>query len=192
MGKHSLLQPADCCLHIIDPQENLMKEIHQVERVIKVIKLMIECSRILNMPALANTQYKKGLGPYVAELEDLVQDIPRPDKTEFGAYGNKETLEVMDSFANKPSTVVMVGVETHICIYQSAVGVLERGLTPWIVADGVSSRSNDNHLLGLERLRELGAIIGPAEMIIYELLGKAGTPDFKQVLPHIIEFGKSN
>ena len=80
MGKHSLLQPADCCLHIIDPQENLMKEIHEVERVIKVIKLMIECSRILNIPALANTQYKKGLGPYVAELEDLVQDIPRPDK----------------------------------------------------------------------------------------------------------------
>ena len=192
MGKYSLLQPAECCLHIIDPQENLMKEIHQVERVIKVIKLMYECSRILDIPILANTQYKKGLGPYVAELEELLQDIPRPDKTEFGAYGNAETLEVVNNFSSNPSTVLMVGVETHICIYQSAIGVLERGMTPWIVADGVSSRSNDNHLLGLERLRELGAVIGPAEMIIYELLGKAGTPEFKQVLPHIIEFGKAS
>lgn len=192
MSKYSLLQPADCYLHIIDPQENLMKEIYQVDRVVKVIKLMIECSRILDIPALANTQYKKGLGPYVEELEALVQDIPRPDKTEFGAYGNDETLEIVGSFTNKPSTVIMVGVETHICIYQSAIGVLGQGLTPWIVSDGVSSRSNENHLLGLERLRQLGAIIGPAEMIIYELLGKAGTPQFKQVLPHIIEFGKKN
>ena len=192
MGKFSLLQPAECCLHIIDPQINLMKEIYQVKRVTKVIKLMIECSRILGIPALANTQYKKGLGPYVDELEGLVSDLPRPDKTEFGAYGNAETLEVVNNFANNPSTVIMVGVETHICIYQSAIGVLEKGMTPWVVADGVSSRSNENHILGLERLRELGAVIGPAEMIIYELLGKAGTPEFKQVLPHIIEFGKAD
>ena len=80
----------------------------------------------------------------------------------------------------------MAGVETHICIYQTAMGVLERGLTPWVVADAVSSRTKANYELGLVRLTAAGAIVGPAEMIIYELLGRAGTPEFKAMLPHVV------
>ena len=192
MSHYTLLRPADCCLHIVDPQKNLMKEIYEADRVIRVIKFVITCARLLNIPALANTQYVKGLGPYVEELEEMVGDIPRPDKVEFGAYNNKETQDIVDGLSDSISTIIMVGVETHICIYQSAVGVLQRGLTPWIVADATSSRSLENHNLGLERLRQLGAIVGPAEMLVYELLGKAGTPQFKELLPHIIEFSKQH
>lgn len=190
MSDFTLLKPADCCLHIIDPQKSLMAQIHEADRVTKVIKLMIECARILNIPIIANTQYLKGLGPYVDELEGMVEGIPRLDKTEFSAYANAATRDELDNLPESVSTVILVGVETHICIYQSAMGALQRGLQPWIVADGVSSRSLDNHKLGLERLRGVGSIIGPSEMIIYELLGKAGTAEFKQVLPHIIAFGK--
>ena len=190
MSHYTLLRPADCCLHIIDPQKNLMNQIYEADRVTKVIKFVITCCRLLNIPALANTQYLKGLGPYVDELEEMVEDIPRPDKVEFGAYNNSETQAIVDGLADSISTIIMVGVETHICIYQSAVGVLQRGLTPWIVADATSSRSHENHNLGLERLRQLGAIVGPAEMLVYELLGKAGTPKFKELLPHIVEFSK--
>ncbi len=190
MGNNALLKPADCCLHVIDPQKSLMAQIHEADRVARVIKLMIECARILDIPIIANTQYMKGLGPYVDELEGMMDGIVRPDKTEFSAYANKATQAELDKLPQSVSTVIMVGVETHICIYQSAMGVLQRGLKPWIVADAVSSRSIVNHQLGLERLREEGALIGPAEMIIYELLGKAGTAEFKQVLPHIIAFGK--
>ena len=192
VDNYKLLRPADCCLHIVDPQKSLMSQIHEAERVTKVIKYMITGARTLNIPIIANTQYRRGLGLYVDELEELVGDLPRPDKVEFSAYRNKETEELVDELTPGVSTIIMVGVETHICIYQSAVGVLEKGLTPWIVADGVSSRSLANHELGLARLRELGAIIGPAEMLIYELLGKAGTPEFKELLPHIVEFGKVN
>ncbi len=192
MSTYRLLKPADCCLHIIDPQESLMRQIHQRAHITRVIALMMECAAILGMPILANTQYKKGLGPYVEELEKRMGAIPRPDKVEFGAYENEQTCTALDSFPGDITTVIMVGVETHICIYQSAVGVLQRGLTPWIVADGVSSRDQANHQYGLDRLRQLGAVIGPAEMIIYELLGKAGTDEFKQMLPHIIAFTKEN
>lgn len=192
MGMNRLLQPKECCLHIIDPQKSLMNQIYEADRVTRVIQLMIECARILEIPVVASTQYAKGLGPYVDELEQMVTDIPRQDKVEFSAYKNEETLAMVDRVAGDISTVILVGVETHICIYQSAAGILEKGLTPWIVADGVSSRSLDNHRLGLERLRQMGAIIGPAEMIAYELLGKAGTPQFKQFLPHIIDFGKTS
>jgi hypothetical protein len=167
-----------------------MNQIYEADRVTRVIKFMITCARLLNIPALANTQYKKGLGPYVDELEEMVSDMPRPDKVEFGAYSNEETLAIVDGLADSISTVIMVGVETHICIYQSAVGALQKGLTPWIVADATSSRSPRDYELGLERLRQLGAIVGPAEMLVYELLGKAGTPQFKELLPHIIEFSK--
>jgi len=192
MGINNLVKPAECCLHIIDPQKSLMNEIYEAGRVAKVIRLMIQCAEILEIPIVANTQYKKGLGLYVEELEEMVGVIPRPDKVEFSAYHNKETLDVVNTIAPDVTTVIMVGVETHICIYQSAMGALEKGFTPWVVADGVSSRSRENHKLGLKRLRQMGAIVGPAEMIIYELLGKAGTGQFKKVLPRIIEFNRVN
>lgn len=189
--KNSLVRPADCYLHVIDPQQSLMAHVYNAERVAAVIKFMLAGAGILNLPIIANTQYKKGLGPYVAELEPLMEGIPRPDKTEFSALANEETEKLVDALPGTVNTIILVGVETHICIYQTAMGALERGLIPWVVADGVSSRSRENHELGLAMLRAAGAKVGPAEMIIYELLGKAGTPQFKEILPFILDFSKN-
>lgn len=194
MDNSRLLKPEECCLHVVDPQVSLMKEIHEQSRVTRVIQLMIDCARVLQIPTVASTQYMKGLGPYVEPLEETVKKyhIPRSDKVEFSAYRNRETQDMVEAAAGRVSTVILVGVETHICIYQTAASILERGMTPWIVADGVSSRSFENHKLGLKRMRQMGAIVGPAEMIIYELLGKAGTATFKEILPYIIAFGKES
>ncbi len=189
--KKTLVKPAECYLHIIDPQQSLMAHIHRAERVAAVIKLMLAGTGILNIPVIANTQYKKGLGGYVPLLEPLMEGIPRPDKTEFSAIANAATRTLIDTLPGTVNTMILVGVETHICIYQTAMGALERGLIPWIVADGVSSRSVENHELGLTALRSAGARVGPAEMIIYELLGKAGTPQFKEILPFILDFNKN-
>lgn len=187
MKKESrLLKPEQCYLHIIDPQERLMAQIHGAETVVSTIKKMVRCSEIIGIPIIANTQYKKGLGAYVEPLEELMTDVPRLDKTEFNALANPETLALVNNLPSDVNTAILVGVETHICIYQTAMGLLERGITPWIVADGVSSRSEVNKQLGLARLLNVGAIVGPAEMIIYELLKKAGTAEFKAVLPHIL------
>lgn len=181
-----MLKVENCYLHIIDPQERLMSQIHEAERVAETIAKMVNCAKILELPVIANTQYRKGLGGYVPELEVLMDDIPRPDKTEFNAVANLETKALISNLPTEVNTALLVGVETHICIYQTALGLQEQGITPWIVADGVSSRSETNSKLGLARLQSLGAVIGPAEMIIYELLGKAGTEKFKAVLPHIL------
>lgn len=182
----SLLLPKHCCLHIIDPQQSLMAHIHEAERVTANIVRLIECARILKVPILANTQYKKGLGPYVPALEGMMEGIPRPDKTEFNALANRETATLIERLPDSVTTLILAGVETHICIYQTAMGALDRGLTPWVVADAVSSRTKNNYQLGLARLAAAGAIVGPAEMIIYELLGRAGTPEFKAMLPHVV------
>ncbi len=179
-------EPENCYLHIIDPQERLMSQVYEADRVTATIEKMVHCAKILGLPIIANTQYKKGLGPYVTGLEELVADVPRPDKTDFNALANHETLTLVNQLAHNVSTAILVGVETHICIYQTALGLQEHGFTPWIVADGVSSRTEANYQLGLARLRDTGAAVGPAEMIIYELLARAGTTQFKEVLPHII------
>lgn len=189
MTRGQLLTADRCYLHIIDVQESLMRQVHERERVCQVTGLMLRFARIMGMPVIANTQYKKGLGPYVPELEEMVADVRRPDKVEFSAYANEETLQLVDQLPREVDTVILVGVETHICIYQTAVGALSRNMTPWIVSDGVSSRRAEHHRDGLARLETLGASIGPAEMLVYELLGRAGTPQFKQVLPLIIEQG---
>lgn len=184
-----LLTADTCYLHVIDVQESLMKQIHGVEQVISVTALMMKFAKIMGIPVLANTQYKKGLGLYVQQLEELAVGIPRPDKVEFSAMANAETLTLVENLPKRITNVILVGVETHICIYQTAMGALARGLTPWIVSDGVSSRRREHHEAGISRLEAAGANIGPGEMLIYELLGRAGTPKFKEVLPLIIEQG---
>lgn len=186
MAQNFLMTSEQCCLHVVDPQQSLMNQIFENERVTAVIKLMFEVAKILQLPVLANTQYKKGLGSYGPELEELMSDVIKIDKTEFSSCANEETLAAINTLAESVTTVLLVGVETHICIYQTAKGYLAKGFTPWVVADGVSSRTVENHHFGLRRLEKMGCIVGPAEMIVYELLAKAGTETFKAVLPHVL------
>lgn len=189
MINNGLLVPEKCCLQVIDMQDSLMAKIHGAEDVAETAGLMIQCAKIMDVPVFANTQYKKGLGPYVASVESLVSDLPRFDKVEFNALENSETAVFVGNLPKAVSTMILVGVETHICVYQTAMGLLTKGFAVWVVSDGVSSRSEVNHQWGLKRLQEMGAVVGPAEMLIYELLGKAGTSAFKEVLPHIIKRG---
>jgi nicotinamidase-related amidase len=125
----------------------------------------------------------------VPEIEAMMDDIQRPDKVEFNAFANNETATLVSRLPASVTCMLIVGVETHICIHQTAMGALKRGITPYIVSDAVSSRSQENHQAGLARMRAEGCVVGPAEMFIYEMLGKAGSPEFKQILPFIVERG---
>lgn len=185
MENKRLLSPENVCLQIIDVQQSLMAKIHESEKVAATVELMLYSAKILEIPIVANTQYKKGLGPYVPNIESLVSDIPRFDKVEFNAVQNSETEVFLDSLPKTVTTIALVGVETHICIYQTAMGLLDRGLSVWVISDGVSSRNRKDHQHGMTRMLSAGVTIGPSEMLIYELLGKAGTPEFKKILPCI-------
>jgi nicotinamidase-related amidase len=191
MKKGKMLNPGECCLHIVDPQQTLLKNIPDADQIIRVIKLMISCAEIMNIPIIANIQYKKGLGPYHPELENVLAHTDIIDKREFGALANDQTVEAVQALPEKVTTHILVGIETHICIYQTAMGLLEADRKPWIVVDGVSARGVKNHTFGLARMGALGMDMGPVEMVVYELLGKAGTPEFKKVLPHIRAFSEA-
>jgi nicotinamidase-related amidase len=184
--KKKLLAPENVCLQIIDVQQSLMSKIKSADKVVTTVEFMIRCGKILDIPIIANTQYKKGLGPYVPMLEALVGDIPQIDKSEFNAVANGATESFISGLPKRVDTIILVGVETHICIYQTAMGLLEKGLNVWVVTDGVSSRNLDDHQVGIRRLQCMGVSLGSSEMLIYELLGKAGSPEFKQILPFIL------
>ncbi|HEB68633.1 MAG TPA: isochorismatase family protein [Desulfobulbus sp.] len=181
----SFLIPEQCCLYVVDPQERLMAHIHASARVVKNIGLMIRLAGTFSLPILANTQYKKGVGPIVPELDTLLTGVPCPDKVEFNGLANAEVRQELDRLSPAVDTLLICGVETHICIYQTAMGALDAGYRVRVVADAVSSRTPDNDRLGQARLREIGAVLQPAEMIIYELLQQAGTPEFKAMLPYL-------
>jgi hypothetical protein len=100
-----LLTPDNVCLQVIDVQEKLMAKIHQVERVTATVELMMRAAAILKLPVVANTQYAKGLGPYVGNLELLAATVPRFDKTDFNALANGETKRFFDTLAETVHTV---------------------------------------------------------------------------------------
>jgi len=184
--KKRVLAPGNVCLQIIDVQQRLMAKIKDADQMTATVEFMVRSAKILGIPILANTQYKKGLGPYLPPLEALVADLPQIDKSEFNAVADPETEAFIDGLPGEVDTIILVGVETHICIYQTAMGLLAKGLDVWVVTDGVSSRTKEDHRAGLSRLQAMGVALGSAEMLIYELVGRAGSPEFKQILPLII------
>jgi nicotinamidase-related amidase len=181
----AFLRPEQCCLYVIDPQEKLMARIHEAGRVVRNTTLMIRLAQTLELPVLVNTQYKKGIGPLVPEIADLLAGLPCPDKVTFNGLADPGVRAMVSALPETVDTMLLCGVETHICVYQTALGALQSGFKVWLVADAVSSRVPVNDRLGQQRLRDLGAVLAPAEMLIYELLQRAGTDAFKAMLPHL-------
>ena len=180
-----LLTPQRCCLVLVDPQERLMAAIYEADRVISNSVLLIHCAKTLAIPILATTQYKKGLGSFVPELDELLTDVPCTDKVEFNGLANVSVNTMFNSLPKSVDTLLLAGAEAHICIFQTAMGALQAGYRPWIVADAVSSRDRRNAELALNRMQALGMAVGPTEMAVYELLHKAGSPACKALLPHL-------
>ena len=185
MNTTHFLHAEQCCLFIVDPQERLMAQIHQAERVSQRIQLMLHLAKALEIPVRACTQYAKGIGPIVPEIAALLTDVPCVDKTQFNALAHPEVQQMLQRLPKTVDTLLLCGVESHICIYQSAKAALQANYQVQVVADGISSRSPENDAYGKQRLRDMGAIVAPAEMIVYEVLQKAGTPAFKAMLPHV-------
>jgi nicotinamidase-related amidase len=179
------LRPEDCVLTVIDIQEKLLPPIHENQRLVRNSQLLIRLANILNLPVVVSTQYAKGLGPTVADIASLLPPATQPlDKLEFGCFGNGDFCSAVGRLAGR-STLLLCGMETHICVMQTALGALNQGLLVHVAADAVGSRTELNWKLGLERMRSASAVISSTEMMIYELLGKSGTPAFKEMLKYI-------
>ena len=178
------LNSQECALIVIDIQEKLLAPIHEKDRLVRNSQLLIRLATILSLPVVLTTQYVKGLGAVVPEIASLLPELKPLDKLEFGCFGNSEFCSNVARLKGR-NTLLLCGMETHICVLQTAMGALNQGHLVHVAADAVSSRTELNWKLGLERMRDAGAVISSTEMIIYELLGKSGSPEFKEMLKHL-------
>ncbi len=177
------LAPDKCALMVIDIQERLMPVINDQEQVTARSVLMIQAARELNLPVLATTQYANRIGPMLLPVAQALAGVETVDKLEFDGFRNKNVREAVGRLPGQVDTILVCGVETHICVYQTVLGGLRAGFKMWVAADAVSSRTPENHAIGLERIRTVGGVVASTELIIYDLLGRAGTPPFKALLP---------
>jgi nicotinamidase-related amidase len=179
-----ILRPEDCALAVIDIQEKLLTQIFEKERVLRNAQLLIRLAEILSLPIIVSTQYEKGLGKTVDEISSMLPETKPLDKLEFGCFGNSEYCSAVGKLANR-TTLLLCGIESHICVTQTSLGALNQGLNIHVAADAVSSRTELNWKLGLNRMQAAGAVLSSTEMMIYELLGRSGTPAFKEMLRHL-------
>jgi len=175
-------------LLMIDIQERLIPAIYNKEEVISNSVRLLTAAKELSVPAIISEQYPKGIGATVPELKALIPEgSAMLEKVEFSCCENPEfgdALLNLNFHSGTRDTAVLFGVETHICVLGTAIDLQERyNLNVVIAADACGSRTERNHSLALEAARSLGCVVVPAETVIYHMLQKAGTPQFKALLP---------
>jgi nicotinamidase-related amidase len=173
-----LLDPKTTTLLVIDLQEKLLPAIWEKERLLGNVTKLLQLARILGLPVVPTTQYSRGLGPTAPEIAALLDRDPI-DKTSFGCFGDPEIT------AKLTGTLLVAGIEAHICVCQTVLGALDAGLPVHVAADATSSRTAANRDVGIERMRAAGAVISSTEMAIYELLGRSDREEFRRMLPYL-------
>lgn len=171
-------------LLVVDIQERLCAAMPQdaVERVVRGTSILLEAARRLHLPVVVTEQYPKGLGPTVAALEPALAAIEpahihRFDKLEFSSAAAPQFAPLAQKLGR--DQWIVVGMETHVCVLQTARDLRRRGAAVHLVSDAVSSRTKANFRVGLAQLRALGVVETSVETVVFDLLGRAGGDDFK-------------
>jgi len=176
MSKYCLQQEATIIV-VIDLQEKLMPAMPDREKVYKNTGILLKTAQQLQIPVVVTEQYPKGLGPTVAEIKECLTNYEYLEKISFSAYDAlKEVLADSDR-----KTVIIVGSETHVCVFQTVRDLIAAGYYVHLVKDAVCSRFDVNHSNGLELMRDLGAVITNTETVVFDLFKVSGTPEFKAI-----------
>lgn len=171
------MSAADTGLLVIDVQEKLIPRIFNAEAIVRDIGFLIDAARVLDMPAQGTEQYPRGLGATVAQLAAKLP--PRPDKVAFSGCAVPAVVEAFHRAACPK--VVVVGIETHVCILHTALDLLALDFRVFIPVDAVGSRYRLDHDVALRRLEQAGAVLTSTEGCLFEWVGGANHPHFKAV-----------
>lgn len=174
-----LIDNAESCLLVVDIQERLVPAIHEGDRVVDNAAWLMEIARELGVPTLVSEQYPRGLGPTVERLRDLAPEDGVVEKVHFSCAAAPECRRRLDGLRRRQ--VVITGIEAHVCVLQTAVGLAEADWSVFVVADAVSSRRAADAELGLARMRASGVEIVCREMVAFEWLHQAGTDQFREI-----------
>ncbi len=174
-----MLTKNNTILHIIDVQERIFDVMYNKEFLKENMVRFLKGIQILNIPVVWMEQYPKGLGPTIPELRELMPDKNPLEKMCFSSCNQADFMVNLEMTGRKK--VLLMGIETHVCVYQTALDLLKQGFTVEVVADAVSSRTEKNYELGLRIIESLGAKLTTVEMALFELLQESGTDEFKQI-----------
>ncbi len=170
-----------CAAISVDIQEKLFPHIQNHKELETNIIKLIQGIKVFNIPILVSEQYTKGLGNTITSIKQILGEDYNPvEKIAFSCCQSKDIMKFLTDF-NK-TQVILFGIETHVCVLQTALDLLELGGTPIIIEDCVSSRNLNDKKIAIERMRQAGAIITTLESILFELCQEAGTEDFKKIL----------
>lgn len=161
----------------VDMQEKILKSINNGENVIKNTIIMAKTREILSMPALVTAQYPKGLGSNLADITKHLGEFKEYPKLSFDAYSDNDIKKAVDGIGKKQ--IIICGIETHICIYQTIRSLIEAGFEVFLPADACGSRNEFNHKNALNNLDQMGTVITNTETVLFDLAGVAGTDEFK-------------
>ncbi|PIK44071.1 hypothetical protein BSL78_19088 [Apostichopus japonicus] len=163
---------------LCDMQEKFRPAIKHFDEILEVANRLVKTSKILDIPLIATEQYPKGLGKTVEELDiDHAKGVFEKTKFSMVIPAVEEQLSKLPTL----TTVVLFGVETHVCVEQTAIDLVKRGLDVHVVADATSSRSMMDRMIAFEHLRQSGVMVTTSEAVIFQLLGDKENPKFKEV-----------
>lgn len=174
-----LLNANRSCLLVIDVQEKLIPAQHEAEILLKNCHWLMQAAQKLQIPILLSEQYPKGLGLTVNTLRELVNENNIMTKLHFSCTADTDCM--CKIVATQREQIVVIGIEAHVCVLQTAIGLLQAGKQVFVVADAVTSRNLADKKLALKRLQALGVQIVSKEMVLFEWLHQSGTELFKQV-----------
>lgn len=177
MDKFTLRQD-EAVLLVIDIQERLAPVMYSGDQVIDNTNILLQTASILDFPVLVTEQYPKGLGKTVENICENLSQAKTYEKTEFSACVS-ELVEELKGLARKK--IIITGMETHVCVFQTVRELLNLGYEVFVAEDAVSSRTEANYKNALQLMTQMGAVVTNVETIIFDLLKKAGTPEFKEL-----------
>lgn len=178
-----LIRRGDALLLVVDLQERLAPAIFDNAAVVANNVRLLDGARQLGVPAFVSEQYVRGLGPSLPAIRAAAAGAHFFEKTHFSCTAEPGVLEHLRA-ARRPQ-VVLTGTEAHVCVLQTAFGLLGAGFEVFLVADAVSSRTLDNRHAAIERMHAAGIQIVTSEMVLFEWLHAAGTDEFRRLLPLI-------
>lgn len=183
MTERFFLAREEAVLVIVDIQERLAAVMDERQEVITNCLHLIDSAKLLHIPIILTEQYPKGLGPTVTEIREFLPSYRPIEKLTFSCCG--EPVFINSITAAEKKKIILTGMETHVCVLQTCLGLIKEGYAVHVVRDAVCSRSKDNFHSGIELMRDAGAVITCTETVLFELLKKAGTEEFKIISKRI-------
>ena len=166
-------------LVVVDIQERLAVAMKKRKKVEANTGILIKASEILGIPIIVTEQYPKGLGHTTDAVKDTLSNYAPIEKIDFSCCGEDAFVKAVKDSGK--TQIILCGMETHVCVWQTCLGLLDSGYIVHLASDAVSSRSKDNYLAGVGLMRDAGAVISSTETVCFQLLLRAGTDEFKSV-----------